>query len=521
MSAVGVLQLLMALAQDPVRHSGGQLQIVPVVDSELPANHELYDAALRRINGVYIATDRLSEPSVPGVLDLRLSGTVTGALNASALSLDIRVIERDSNVLVTRADDVVPQDGSELVVLKFAAALFHAQLREHEVAAISWTEDRLDEVTQLTLWELIRVHIPPLGIGSLRTLILIAGGYIKPDVHCEGEPSIRYALTESGLSKRKGVTSLRTAVGRLSRNTGQLFVIFLGAGASSSARMPLGNSVRDYALESFFADSSGAPVAELAFRFHRWVQENDRLLAGEERMDPAIFVERLTLERVLREEFRREGRMRSPTLKHLAAQNANAVARKMTRTRRSLATILAQPHKLVLVTVNFDTILEDEFDDRIRVFASSVDFAEARKGLTKYLTGRENRVPVLKLHGTLFDPTTIVADVDTRSLGLPPGAAEALQLLRQPGDDPIPWVYIGASMRDPDVTEVIGGSDFADGTDEWWVSPLPDPAVSLFADEHRIARWQNRERPGLWERQITETADKFLADLAAAWPSRL
>ena len=519
MSSTGPLHLAIELESAHRLADSGSHQIIPVVDSELTLNHEVYDATIRRFGGTYLAVDRMSEPRVAGTVEVALASVLKAAMRASPLALAIEILQDGPSVVVRRADGVVPANESELLILAFVSALFHEQLASHAFAAISWSEERLDEIAQETLWELIRVHLAARQIGSLRTLVLIAGGQVNSDIHCEKEPSIRFALRAAGLSKRKGPTSLGTIVNKLVRDGAGPFVFFLGAGASATAQMPLGNAVRDYALERFFGDKAPPPVSELARRFYDWVRENDRLLADEDRMDALEFVSRLTLERVLREEFRREGREASPTLKHLLEQNANAISRKKTRSRRGLRAILDNANKVMIVTVNFDTILEDEFGDAIRVFASPTEFDDAPDYVAKYIARSTTVVPVLKLHGSLAAPTTIVADVDTRSLGLSGGAIEALHVMRKSRDDLTPWVYIGASMRDPDITQVIGGSDFADGLDEWWVSPLPDPAVGRFVDEHRNASWLKKERAGLWERQVTETADKFLTQLAGAWPS--
>jgi hypothetical protein len=521
MSAVGALELAIALALDHEAGGGAGARVIPVLDSELERNHEVYDAVFRRLDGTYLAVDRMTEPKVAGTVEPAFASTLAAGLKASALGLEVEIVQDGPLVAVLRSDGVVARTESELLILAFVAALFHEELGTHRIAAISWTDERLDEISQEAIWELIRIHINARRIGTLSTLVLIAGGHSNPDIHCDKEPSVRYAVGGSGLAKRKGPTSLDTIVNKLSKESTGPFVFFLGAGASASAKMPLGNAVRDYALESFLGDHASAPIRDLVDRFHRWVKENDRLLVGEEHLGDEEFLSRITLERVLREEFRREGRDRSPTLKHLLEQNTNATARKMTRIRRGLATILERPNLVVIVTVNFDTILEDEFEDRIRVFASPMEFDEAPAYVAKYLAGSEAAIPVLKLHGTLADPSTIVADVDTRSLGLPAGASEVLHTLRgvrRP--DPIPWVYIGTSMRDPDITELIGSTDFADGLDEWWVAPFPDPAVASFASEHRTARWSNKGRPALWERQVTETADKFVSQLAQVWPDK-
>jgi len=437
-------------------------------------------------------------------------------LRLSALGIRIEIRQERDEVAVGLANGIEPTNESERMIPAFVAALFSRELSTHAVAAISWTDSRLEVLARDALWQLIRAHVARRQLGSLATLIFIGGGRIDPELHCEHEPSVRFALTERGLSRRKGPVSLGITVNKLVRSAHGPFVLFLGAGASASAKMPLGDEVRDHALEHFVGDRVPSPVGELAIRFHQWICENDRLLVGEETLTAGMFAERLTLERVLREEFRRDGRSRSRTLHYLQERNAQAIQRKMTRSRTALRAIRAKRNRLILVTVNFDTIIEDEFGDEAKVFATRDDFEEAGKYLDGYLaTG--GALPVLKLHGTLAVPDSIVADVDTRSLGIPAGAIEALRRLRGT-EHFIPWVYIGVSMRDPDVAEVIGGTDFAEGLEEAWVAPFPDPAVSAFSDDHRASRWQEAKRAGIGERQITETADSFLSKLASAWP---
>lgn len=518
MSASGVLELLSALLQEHQTYRGSGTQLILVLDSELDQNHEVYDATLRRIEGTYIAVDRMSEPRVKGALEPTLRSVIVQGLRLSALRLEIDIQQEGGDVIVSRASGTDPTNESERLIPSFVAALFSHEITTHSVAAISWTDTRLEILAKDALWQLVRAQLAGRRLGSLTTLVLIAGGYVEPGLHCEHELSIRYALTERGLSRRKKRISLDASIVKLVREFEQPFVLFLGAGASASARMPLGNDVRNYALEHFFGDSGATPVTELAYRLHQWVRDNNRLLAGEEGLDSGTFAERLTLERVLREEFRRDGRKQSPTLRYLQKKNLDAIELKKTRVRLSLRKIMEKTHRLVIVTVNFDTIIEDEFKGDVRVFATSAEFATAADYVDKYLT-KGGAIPLLKLHGTLTDPSSIVADVDTRSLGLPSGAIEALQHLRGESTR-TPWIYIGASMRDPDVSEVVGTSDFAERLDEWWVSPLPDSAVSLFADEHRTSRWLSAERPRLEERQITETADTFLDALAKSWPGR-
>lgn len=495
--------------------AGDQSEAIIVIDSELAQNHDVYEAGFRRMGGTYIPVDRLTRPRVRGSIDSALKDIAKEVL--LRIGISITITQDGDDVLVQRADGIDPLNPSEQSVLKFVAALFSEDLAANPVGAISWSETGLDELVQEAIWKLARSCAGGRGIGALLMPVFIAGGTVRPGVHCEHESSVRYALTDRGLLKRKRLISLSTAVGKLVRYPERLLVLFLGAGASASANMPLGNEVRDYALGSFFNAAAATPVNVLGRRFRDWVVEHDRLLAGEEDLDAGLFAERLTLERVLREEFRRDTRDESLTLQYLLSKNSDALQFKRTRLRVALRAIFSKPHKIVLVTVNFDTILEDEFGDGLEVFALADSFARAPEYMEEYV--REGgRIPLLKLHGTLAAVESIVADVETRSLGLPAGAAEALQLLRGEPGHPTPWVYVGTSMRDPDVTEIIQTPDFAEHLDEWWVSPFPDPGVSLFVDPHRHSRWRRAGRSALGERQITETADTFLSTLASQWP---
>lgn len=514
---IGLFQLAIDLVRLHESASDKHTTLVFVVDSHLERNQDLYAALLRRIQGAYISVDNLEQPTVRGRLDEDLANLLIEGLRTSALGLDIKILQKGSEVAVQTAKGTVPENPSERLLLSFFAALFSDKLFNHSVAAIAWSEARLEWLAKDTLWQLIRTLLGHYHSWAVKTLIFIAGARPDAELHCEHpDHSVRYALTEQGLAKRKTRVSLEAAVGKLTRHPERPFVLFLGAGASASARMPLGNAVRDYALERFFGDSSPPAVYELALRFHKWIVENDRLLVGEVGMSSAEFVDRLTLERVLLEEFRLNGREESPTLRHLKEKNKYAVECRETRVRKSLREISVRSNRLVIVTVNFDTILEAEFKDEIRVFATPGSFSDAEDYIARYLT-EGGPIPILKLHGTLDEPASIVADVDTRSLGLPPAAKQTLQQLCGLAGSQTPWVYVGASMRDPDVAEVLGATDFSEGLDEWWVSPFPDPAVDRFVNEHRATRWHKAGRAGLSERQITETADVFLSYLAREW----
>ena len=73
------------------------------------------------------------------------------------------------------------------------------------------------------------------------------------------------------------------------------------------------------------------------------------------------------------------------------------------------------------------------------------------------------------------------------------------------------WIYIGYSMRDPDVTAVLGSDEFQEGLTEHWVGPLPTPTAREFAATRRQTRFD------FMERSITQSSDSFLSLLAGSW----
>jgi hypothetical protein len=122
----------------------------------------------------------------------------------------------------------------------------------------------------------------------------------------------------------------------------------------------------------------------------------------------------------------------------------------------------------------------------------------------------------VKLHGDIERPETIVADIDQTRFGLPSDARHLLEVVVEQAGRPVPWVWVGCSMRDVDVDEWSREQNGQRDLFEWWVDPLPGP--SLDAYWHRFRRKDRDERDIDYARQrlVPETADRFLAALADA-----
>jgi hypothetical protein len=92
-------------------------------------------------------------------------------------------------------------------------------------------------------------------------------------------------------------------------------------------------------------------------------------------------------------------------------------------------------------------------------------------------------VPILKLHGSIQDPDSLIATIDKTSAGLHDNVRRALDEVLRASPPPLTWVWIGCSMRDRDMNSWLGGRG-AEAFDEWWIDPLPGPSLDEFVNLH-------------------------------------
>jgi hypothetical protein len=255
-------------------------------------------------------------------------------------------------------------------------------------------------------------------------------------------------------------------------------------------------------------------IPELNDAFRNYVDAHDRWVVMSENEQPRDeFARLLTLERVLREEVFTHGLPASPTLSRFRRLN-DAALRRPGRAVRALSDMMTRQRNLVVVTVNFDQLVETI--GSAKVFASDEDFKRCPTYLRQYHQSG-GPIPVLKLHGTIERPQTIVATVDATIPGLSAPKTQALQTLvnlDKSCNCPVPWNYVGCSMRDPDLESLLAQPAFYQRVDERWVSPFTVTTALQFTERHRV---YSRDQPNFWHRSITQTADVFLEELAWAW----
>ena len=507
--------MLEAILDDHFSHPAPLVTVIPAVDDDLERDHDLIEAIFRRYDGEYIAASRIDDAQVVGLFDPVLETMAESFLAKAGLGYEVKVTLDGELVRARLSDGTLPLNPSQRTVMAVVAAIFSKRFHETALAGVSWNEATLDVASKRAVWELMTNQLNGRRIGTLSTLVSLAQASVEPSLHCEGEPSARYAIMRGGFYRRKRPADLDATVSNLLRPKDEVLVFLLGAGFSKSARMPLGNEFRDYALGQFFHPAPPTE-SELPYRLREWVIDNDRLLAGEDTLSAVQFVARLTLERVLREEFHQlqGNRSLSATLDYVRRTNDRATATH-SPARIALGNIARKAHRVVLLTVNFDTLIEAELGPELEVLATPEDLKRSPSVLKNYLhTG--GKIPLLKIHGTIEKPESIVADVESTALGLGGEVSEAFDELLG-SKDPTHWTYLGYSMRDPDVNEIIGGARFSSGAFERWVTPLPDESVQSFAEIHRVARWAAAGSPTLLERVLTETADHFLNRLDELW----
>jgi hypothetical protein len=424
---------------------------------------------------------------------------------AHTRGIDVEISEVDSRIVVTVDGSSELTGGAAILGQVFS--LLSGSLSSGLVV-YSYTLAELDEARAALIWEAATAvaSFPP---PELKTLAPIASGAVDVERHCNvREGAVRLVVRNDELIRRQARRDPDARANRVLLSVDDPIVLFLGAGASASARIPQGNWLRDVSL----ANLTGLPNTsdELVAAFWQYLEDRPtRFLVDEATQTLEQFERGLTLERALREEFHQlSGRPRSeaPTVGLIADYCARALDRNP-RGREAIHELAAVLPRLIIGTVNFDQLIESDMTIAHEVFASIEDFARAPDLIAARLRGESDVVPVMKVHGTIEAPDTIVADIDKTSRGLPREVVEALNAIVD-NVERVTWVWVGCSMRDLDLRQWLGSVQ-ASKVVEYWVDPLPPKSVADYAWALRRIEWATSGEQ-LEDRQITESSDIFL-----------
>lgn len=499
------------------------LTVIPVVlvaSNAGPADVSSLGLALGDADGVLIAVNE-NAAGAKGTLTADLKQLVDETLAAYGRE-DLLIEQRGEGIVASTSDGVTAATASEAqrVLLGVLTSLFDQRLHGSALAALVYDESEFDSATADLVWALCARHLTKVAWPNLKTLLIVArAGAAVPDRHYQGAASARYVLNGDSLDVRRSWETDNTDLQAISQSDGRL-VLFIAAGFSMSSKtdrdepLPMGNELRDRRLRRLMHDTAGGD--DLARRYLRYCKERGALLPGERHLTEAAFAAGLTLERVLVDELKDPPDDLGPTLEEFSAEVQEAHNRPGLAVEALCDLLQKTSRRVVLITVNLDDLIERQCPDRVETVISEADFETAAARIERYWADG-GPVPLLKLHGSLEDPATLVASVHSVELGLSDAKIAALDAaLLAPDGHRTTVCYIGSSMRDRDLNQLLGLRRYAERLDEWWIAPTIAQSVREFIETYRHRRWQVAGVPSQPEAHcITLIADDFLGALAA------
>lgn len=534
--------LFEALAEIATEHDhveDDHLLVIPVLSDELESRRDLLTEVAEFLGGVLLdLTSGAYDAEISAYDDPLLRGTIARSLTFGRPGGRIETqlsyaADRLDVQLQTRGRRVTVPSPAETQLMAAARVLFDERLLDHELAILLYDENAFDEPSQQAVLSMLTGlgRQSGLRLGGARTLVpFIRSSGLDRERHCQLYRGVRYSLAGESIIRRNRTRHLFDTVRKLTANRPQPLVLFLGAGFSASSQMPVGNSVRNTTIRRICELSDphdGRSDEDLAAELFRFANAPGRNLLSEREKDigEAEFARTATLEQAVRIE-RDVFEVAVPqTISDLQQRHNELLADPNFRLGDAvyaLHRIIEAGRRIVLVTVNFDELAEHDHHDALDIAVDDDQFRRLASILAEMRQAGvhpDGKIPLLKLHGTINRPETcVITDEQTRS-GITPAQTEALMSLVKelPEGERVPWVYVGASMRDIDLDRVFGMREFNESASERWVAPWPEDSVRRFV--YGKNRWWAGRGKSLLERTVTETADAFMNTLADHWPS--
>ena len=525
MSALVFSELTQLVLQDHQRRAfDNRLAVIPVVCLDYPADSAsagVLDAAVSAEEGESITASAVAG-GVVGSLDplaVEISDCYRNPDSPDEPGLTLEGVGGEIKATFSNGNSPPWSPGEETLVGGMLAPL-SARMRRCEIATISYDESHLDLLSAEALWRYYCLSVPAHDLDRLRTLVVLCyAPTLVPARHCQKFNSARFVVSPTKVSRRREWKVDQNEIRRLGSEATNPAVLFLAAGFSNSSEttrgpLPLGNELRDRALRRFIDEFDSEQDAATAFR--TFCTDRATLLPGEKELSEEEFRQLMTLERVLQVELAETSDPLGPTLTQFGIEVEEA-KQSPGQALITLGEMLTEGARFILVTVNFDELVEHQCGELVNPFVEDDEFEAAADYIKQYAAGETLPAPLLKLHGTLSKPPSIVATVGSVAKGLATSKAAALRSLLGEASSPRLWFYLGASMRDRDILQHIGVREFAEGSDEWWIAPSRDASVEKFIRDVRDPVWGDL---GLnfdaRAKCITTTADIFMGELAGA-----
>jgi hypothetical protein len=532
--------LFSVLAEVATEHEGVRPDhpplVIPVLLGTLENPRDLLEQAAEVLGGTLLdlTSGGYDEP-IAAYSNSELRGEVQVALSSerprSRTDLELSYTDGVIDAVLRRNGDVVSvPTPADVQLMTLARALFDQRLERCELAMLLLSENSFDTLNQERVLRMLTAlgERQGLRLGAARTLVVfIQSDALSISRHCQPKHGVRFSLTGSRLVRRNRYERMPETVRKLVAQRPRPLVLFLAAGFAVSSGMPVGNRLRDVAIKRICelpADDErhdeelGAVLYDYATGAGRTL-----LTEREKGLSRAEFARTVTLEQVARIEAEVNELKVPPVIDDFKKLHDEQLAsgRPLGQAVYELDRVIEKGGRLVLITVNFDELIEHEHGGRLDIAITDPEFERLTPVLEHMREGGEHpegKIPLLKLHGTVSRPETcIVTDEQTRS-GVSEAKQNALLALAHglEPDSALPWVYVGASMRDIDLTNLFSLRPFVQGVNERWVAPYLEESVERFvANTQRF--WSGRET--LQQRTVTETADAFMAELARQWCS--
>lgn len=430
---------------------------------------------------------------------------------------------------VVEGDAFDSVNAAQRAVREVAAAMCDARLRDADLAALIYAEESMSQEVLALVWRTVTSMLDKIPTDAAPTTLCVVAGdsQASPDVNCSGQNSLRFSVDDQLSERHAYETELKVIadMGRHERDDMPLVVLFLGAGSSVADGLPTGDKLRDQALKRLTGkDVDRNTFREVAGEWYGELEAGGHLLPFETGAGAQDrFIEALTLERVIEQEQRVEGRTFTTTLRAFATRH-NERFEELEGLRRGgklakdpIVRLCSRRERLVIVTVNFDRFVEARAGDDVEVFAEPEELGTFPDALSRYIE-KGGRVPLLKLHGTIDKPDTLVATIGETNSGLNIQRQAAIQaLVDRMSEAPLkPWWYVGYSMRDQDLLNIWTKPELST-MNEHWVDPYLNPHVFNFVGKHRLQNWGLVQYSAKWtaaNRLVSLTASDFLTELA-------